>query len=113
MAIKIQGDTVIYDNKVFKLGTGTTAERPAVPEQAMIWFNTDLGSFEGFDGTSWGAIGGGATGGSGDAVFIENDQTVTSNYTIPATKNALTTGPIQVNDGVIVTISPGARWVVI
>ena len=58
MAIKIQGDTVIYDDKVFKLGSGTTAQRPASPQIAMIWFNTDLGSFEGYNGVEWGAIGG-------------------------------------------------------
>lgn len=59
MAIKIQGDIVIFDDKVFKLGSGTTAERPISPEIGMIWFNTDLQSFEGYDGTEWGAIGGG------------------------------------------------------
>lgn len=60
MAIKIQGDTVIYDDKVFKLGSGTTEQRPTAPEIAMIWFNTDLGAFEGYNGVEWGAIGGGA-----------------------------------------------------
>ncbi|MDP4198208.1 MAG: hypothetical protein Q8922_04800 [Bacteroidota bacterium] len=32
---------------------GTTAQRPAVPPQGMIRFNTDTGKFEGFDGTAW------------------------------------------------------------
>ena len=63
MAIKIQGDTVIFDDKVFRVGSGTTAERPASPELGMIWFNTDLESFEGYDGVEWGAIGGAADGG--------------------------------------------------
>jgi hypothetical protein len=60
MAIKIQGDIVIYDDKVFRLGSGTTLERPASPATGMIWFNTDLNSFEGYDGTAWNAVGGGA-----------------------------------------------------
>jgi hypothetical protein len=59
MAIKIQGDTVIFDDKVFKLGSGTTAQRPASPTLGMIWFNTEIASFEGYNGTEWGAIGGG------------------------------------------------------
>jgi hypothetical protein len=59
MAIKIQGDTVIFDDKVFRVGQGTTAERPETPETGMIWFNTELQSFEGYDGVEWGAIGGG------------------------------------------------------
>jgi hypothetical protein len=58
MAIKIQGDTVIFDDKVFKVGSGTTAQRPASPATGMIWFNTDLNSFEGYDGTAWAPIGG-------------------------------------------------------
>ena len=58
MAIKIQGDTVIYDDKVFQVGSGITSARPAVPALGMIWFNTELASFEGYDGTEWTAIGG-------------------------------------------------------
>lgn len=58
MAIKIQGDTVIFDDKVFKLGSGTTAQRPASPAIGMIWFNTELNSFEGYDGTVWATVGG-------------------------------------------------------
>ena len=58
MAIKIQGDVVIFDDKVFRVGSGTTAQRPASPQTGMIWFNTELGSFEGYDGVEWGAIGG-------------------------------------------------------
>jgi hypothetical protein len=82
----------------------------------MLRFNTDLDSFEGYDGVEWGEIGGGgggATGGGTDAVFIQNDQTVTSDYTIPADQNAMSTGPIEVADGVTVTIESGARYVVI
>ena len=58
MAIKIQGDTVIFDDKVFKVGSGTTAQRPASPQTGMIRFNTDLDSIEGYDGTDWGPLGG-------------------------------------------------------
>jgi hypothetical protein len=58
MAIKIQGDIVIFDDKVFKLGSGTTAQRPASPATGMIWFNTEIGSFEGYNGTAWTAVGG-------------------------------------------------------
>jgi hypothetical protein len=58
-------------------------------------------------------VGGGATGGGTNEVFIENDQNVTANYTIPSTKNAMTTGPITVDAGVTVTVSGGSRWVVL
>jgi len=57
--------------------------------------------------------GAGATGGGGDEVFVQNDQVVTTDYTIPADKNAMTAGPIDIQAGVTVTVSTGARWVVI
>lgn len=71
------------------------------------------GTFSGdvsFTGTVSGV---GATGGGSDQVFYQNDQTVTTDYTIPADQNAMSTGPITVNSGVTVTVSTGARYVVI
>ena len=62
---------------------------------------------------SWAAAGGGATGGSTDKVFFENDQTVTTNYTLTTNKNAVTAGPITINSGVTVTIPSGSSWVVV
>ena len=59
------------------------------------------------------AAGGGATGGGSDEVFYENDQAVTTNYTITASHNAMSAGPITVNNGVTVTVSSGVRWVVV
>jgi len=63
----------------------------------------------------WSAIGsgGGATGGRGNPVFYENDQTVTADYTIPSTKNAMSAGPITIDAGISVTISTGANWVIV
>lgn len=92
---------------------GTTAQRDGTPGTGYFRFNTTLGKFEGYNGSLWGSVGGGATGGGADAVFIENDQTVTTDYTIPATKNAMSTGPVTINSGVTVTVSSGARYVVI
>ena len=62
---------------------------------------------------SWAAAGGGATGGSTDKVFFENDQTVTTSYTLTASKNAVTAGPVTINSSVTVTIPSGASWVVV
>lgn len=55
----------------------------------------------------------GAAGGGTDQVFYLNDQTVTTNYTIPVGKNAMTTGPVAVADGVTVTVSDGSRWAIL
>ena len=62
---------------------------------------------------SWAAAGGGATGGSTDKVFFENDQTVTTSYTLTANKNAMTAGPVTVANGAIVTVPSNASWIVL
>jgi hypothetical protein len=95
------------------VAAGTTAQRDGSPSAGMLRFNSTATSFEGYDGSAWGSIGGGASGGGSDGVFYENDQNVTTSYTIPATKNAMSTGPITVNSGATVTVSDGARYVVI
>jgi len=96
-----------------ELPVGTTAQRDGSPSAGYIRYNTTLSSFEGYNGSAWGSIGGGATGGGSDAVFIENDQTVTTDYTITADKNAMSTGPVTIDTGVTVTVPTGSRYVVI
>ena len=91
---------------------GTTAERPT-GATGYVRYNTTLSSFEGYNGTAWGSIGGGAAGGGSDQIFYLNDQAVTADYTVAATRNAGTFGPISINSGVTVTISSGATWTVV
>ena len=97
----------------FDLPSGTTAQRPGSPNAGWARFNTDTVQFEGYTGALWSSIGGGARGGGSDAVFFENDQTVTTNYTLTTNKNAVTAGPVTVNSGVTVTIPSGSSWVVV
>lgn len=59
------------------------------------------------------AAGGGATGGGSDEIFWENDQTVTTDYTITNGKNAGSFGPITINTGVTVTVGAGEVWTVV
>jgi hypothetical protein len=106
------GDSSFTSTGAVKIPVGTTAQRPTGAD-GKIRFNSDTDKFEGYDGTAWGQLGGGATGGGADQVFVENGQNVTTNYTIPGTKNAMSTGPITIDSGVTVTISSGARYVVI
>lgn len=51
--------------------------------------------------------------GAVNGIFYLNDQVVLTNYTIGATKNAMTAGPISIASGVTVTISSGANWVIL
>lgn len=57
--------------------------------------------------------GGGATGGGSDAIFYENDQTVTTDYTITINRNAISAGPVSIDPGVTVTIPSGSNWVIV
>jgi hypothetical protein len=95
-----------------KIPAGTTAQQPS-PTTGMIRFNSSTNLFEGYGASAWGSLGGGATGGAGNQVFIENDQTVTVDYTIPSTKNAGTFGPITIDTGITVTVSTGSTWTVV
>ena len=113
-------DTTDYVAKTSATGSavmpsGTTAQRNGSPNAGNLRFNTTDTSFEGYDGSAWGAIGGGggASGGGSDAIFYENGQTITTSYSITASTNAMSTGPLTVNSGVSVTVPSGSRWVVL
>jgi hypothetical protein len=106
------GDSSFTSTGAVKIPVGTTAQRPTAAD-GKIRFNSDTDKFEGYDGTAWGQLGGGATGGGSDQVFVENGQNVTTSYTLPGTKNASSTGPITIDSGATVTVSSGSRWVVL
>ena len=72
---------------------------------------------DGAGNLSWGDAGGGAVGGGSDKIFIENGQTVTTNYTIGdkfgAVCNAGSFGPITINSSIVVTIPSGESWTIV
>lgn len=90
--------------------TGTEAQRDGSPTAGYFRFNTDTTSFEGYDGTEWGAVGGGNTTGNG---LWEHANTISANYTIASGNNALSAGPITVNSGVSVTVPSGSNWTIV
>ena len=89
--------------------TGTEAQRDGSPSAGYLRFNSDATSFEGYDGSAWGSIGGGAT---SDAIY-ENSATIAENITIATGRNGMSTGPIDVDSGITVTVESGARWVIL
>jgi len=97
----------------WKVPSGTTAERPGTARAGMMRYNTTLDTYEGHDGTTWGQIGGGATGSGGDQVFVLNEQTVTTNYTVPENMNATSCGPITINDSVEVIVGDDENWSIV
>ena len=52
-------------------------------------------------------------GGGSNKVFFENDTNVTANYTITDGKNAMSAGPITIDNGVTVTVGTGETWTVV
>ena len=65
------------------------------------------------DGSALTGISAGATGGGSDQCFYENDQTVTTNYTITNGKNAMAAGPLTINSGVTVTVGSGETLTIV
>jgi hypothetical protein len=109
----ISGNVDNTSTGYFDLPAGTTAQRPGSPNSGMIRFNSDLGQFEGYNGSAWSSVGGGATGGGSDTVFVETSNVVTQSYTLSSNKNAVTAGPVTINSGATVTVPSGQSWVII
>ncbi len=118
-AISLGQLTTAFTNPTFTgtefmlIPKGTTAERPVSPVDGEMRYNTTTNQFEGYQGGSWGQLGGGATGGGGDEVFVENARVVTVNYTLSTGKSAESVGPIVINSGITVTIPSDERWVIL
>jgi len=100
------------------LPAGTTVQEPT-GQAGMLRFNTTSSSFEGYNGSAWGSIGGGggATGGGGDQAFWENQTIINSSFTIGTGKvgdwNAGTFGPITVAAGATITVPAGSTWSIV
>ena len=107
------GNVLLSGTGVLDLPVGTTAQRPGTPNNGMIRYNSSLSRYEGYSGSAWGQLGGGATGGGTDQVFYTNDQSVDTDFTLAGTLNAMSAGPISISSGVTVTVSSGATWTVV
>ena len=92
--------------------SGALAARPTPTELGMFRFNESTDSFEGVSSGGWGSVGG-ASGGAGNPFCYENDRLITANYTIKAGKNAMSAGPIEITDGITVTIPDGSTWSIV
>ena len=110
--LNVAGNASFTSTGAVLLSKGTTAQQPA-GVAGSLRFNTDTNTFEGYNGTAWTAVGGGATGGGADQIFIQNQQTVTVDYTITTNYNAMSTGPISINSGITVTVPSSSNWVVL
>ena len=73
------------------------------------------GTLPAIDGSNLTGLQAGATGGNsgGNAVFWENQQTVTHDYSISANRNAGSFGPITINSGITVTVPSTSNWTIV
>lgn len=69
-------------NLSLKVPSTPTASRDAAPSAGFFHYNPDLKKFEGYNGSAWGSVGGGAAGGGQDVIFQENSRYMTTNYTL-------------------------------
>lgn len=113
------GDVTMSSTGFLKIPLGTDAQQPGQSGQpaaalGQLRYNSTQNRFEGYKNTGWGEIGGGAgaTGGGTDQVFVETDQTVTTDYTLTANKHAHTVSP-TINSGVTITVPSGAILVIL
>ena len=71
------------------------------------------GALPAIDGSSLTGISAGAQGGGSDEIFWCNGTNVTADFTIPNGKNAMSAGPITINNNVTVTVGSGETWTVV
>jgi hypothetical protein len=55
--LSVAGNVFFTGVGAVKVPVGSTAQRPAIPQQGMIRFNTTIGDWEGYDGSEWRLIG--------------------------------------------------------
>lgn len=60
-----------------------------------------------------GGLSGGIGGGSAETDFYECNAIITSSYTITQGKNAMTAGPIEIADGVVIEVPDGSTWTIV
>jgi hypothetical protein len=86
-----------------ELPEGTEAQRPGTPAAGMIRFNSDADAFEGYNGSDWGEIGGGAANG----LFHKSDRDKVA-WTKTGNDTAETSQTIYVEvDGEVLEIASG------
>ncbi len=113
-------------NSVFKLPSGTTAQRPVGVVAGTLRYNSEIDNAEIYvndigDGTAgWAPVAGGGPSIGEDSVIRCNPSTIAENLTVgPVANNdakytnGFTAGPITIQSGYTVTIENNAAWSVV
>ena len=73
-----------------------------------VWDNEKWTVQSGLSGAA-----GTTTGGGNDLVFQENSFVCTTNFTLDTNMNAMSAGPVTINDGVTIVIPDNQNWVIL
>lgn len=95
-------------NGAFDTANAAFASANSAANSATPAYITANAAFDKANSTTSGAQGGGT-----DGVFYLGDPTITTSYSIPTNKNALSAGPLEINSGAIVTINVGSTWTIV
>ena len=111
------GEVIFNSTGSIQLPVGTTAQRPGSPTNGDIRYNSSDHEVEAYKNGNWLNVGSGAgsTGGNNglNAVFWENELTVTHDYSITASRGAGSFGAITINSGITVTIPSTSSWTIV
>ena len=111
------GEVVFNSTGSIQLPSGTTAQRPGSPTNGDLRYNSTDHEVEAYKNGAWSDVGSGQGAKGGDngenAVFWENQQTVTHAYSLTASRNAGSFGPVTINSGITVTIPSTSSWTIV
>jgi len=108
-------------NSVFRLPSGTQAQRPTGISVGTLRFNSDLDSAEIYkadDGTGsagWAPVAGGGPSLGTDSIIRTNANSIAENISVGPSAgaefaNGMSAGPITINSGFTVTVESGGAW---
>tara|TARA_B100000085_G_scaffold160671_1_gene146119 strand:- start:2041 stop:2463 length:423 start_codon:yes stop_codon:yes gene_type:complete len=116
----------LNQTSVFRLPSGTQANRPTGVSVGTLRFNTDIDAAEIYkadDGTGsagWASVAGGGPSLGDDSIIRTNNDTISENITVGPTANGddkftngMSAGPIEIANGYTVTVESGASWSIV
>ena len=114
----------LNQDSVFRLPSGTEANKPTGVSVGTLRFNTDNDSAEIYkadDGTGsagWSPVAGGGPSLGTDSIIRTNPTTISENITVGPSAgnefaNGMSAGPITIGNGYTVTVESGGSWSVV
>ena len=89
---------------------------PSNPDIGDVYWDSDEGNpyiyYDDGNTQQWVALVASAGGSGGSTVIVENQQVISSDYTLTTGTNGHAVGPIEISSGVSVTVPANATWVI-